>query len=132
MNGTNYLDCVTVSSMSMIKNKVDKYLRRAGYTSMKNGWTLDKRMASLSTCHIWAFALHGNLAKSAFGANLPTVCGANLPSLTIVASPPPANPTSLQYLRPTSYQFLGPTSHLRYKIHYYTHISLSMLFSLVS
>ena len=35
----------------MFKNKIDKYLRRTGYTEMKDSWTLDKSMASLSTCH---------------------------------------------------------------------------------
>ena len=43
MNGTTY--CVTASSVNMFKNKVDTCLRRAGYT-------LDKLMASLSTCHL--------------------------------------------------------------------------------
>ena len=34
MNGTNGLriDCVTASSVNISKNKVDTYLRRAGYT----------------------------------------------------------------------------------------------------
>ena len=32
MNGTNYLDCVTASSVNMFKNKVDTYLRRVDYT----------------------------------------------------------------------------------------------------
>ena len=45
-------DCVTASSVNMFKNKVDPYLRRAGYTLVKNYWTLDKLMASLSTCHV--------------------------------------------------------------------------------
>ena len=29
-------DCVTASSMNMFKNKVDTYLRRVGYTQVKN------------------------------------------------------------------------------------------------
>ena len=29
---TDYLDCVTASSVNMFKNKTDKYLRKAGYT----------------------------------------------------------------------------------------------------
>ena len=33
----------------MFKNKIDKYHRKTGYTSI--GWTLDKPMASLFTCH---------------------------------------------------------------------------------
>ena len=41
-------DCVTASSMNMLKNNVDKYLRRA----MKNCWILDKPMASFSTCNL--------------------------------------------------------------------------------
>ena len=36
----------------MFENKVDTYLRRAGYTQMKSCWTLDKQMTSLSTCHL--------------------------------------------------------------------------------
>ena len=31
------IDCVTASSVNIFKNKVDTYLRRAGYTLMKNG-----------------------------------------------------------------------------------------------
>ena len=45
-------DYVNASSVNMFKNKVDTYLRRAGYTSMTNCWVLDKPMASLSTCHL--------------------------------------------------------------------------------
>ena len=54
INGWNklYTGCVTASSVNMFKDKVDTYLRRAGYTSMKTVWTLDKPMASLSTCHL--------------------------------------------------------------------------------
>ena len=44
----SYLDCVIASSVNMFKNKVDIYLRRAVYTKMKKGWTLDKPM----TCHL--------------------------------------------------------------------------------
>ena len=47
----------------MFKNRIDKYLRRAGYTEMNNCWTLNKPMASLSTCHLF-FAMIGNLVKS--------------------------------------------------------------------
>ena len=47
MKGTNYLDCVNVSSVNMFKNKIDKYLRRAGYTQMHNCWTLARSMAHL-------------------------------------------------------------------------------------
>ena len=35
-----------------LKNKTDKYLRRAGSAQMKNGWPLDKPMASLSICQL--------------------------------------------------------------------------------
>ena len=45
-------DCVTASSMNMFKNKVDTYLRRAGYAKIKKCWTLDKPMASLSPGHL--------------------------------------------------------------------------------
>ena len=36
INGCNKLsmDCITASSMNMFKNKVDTYLRRAGYMQM--------------------------------------------------------------------------------------------------
>ena len=54
INESNKLstDYVTAMSVNMFKNKVDPYLRGAGYTQMKNCWTLDKPMASLSTCHM--------------------------------------------------------------------------------
>ena len=54
MNEWNKLstDCVIASSVNMFKNKVDTYLRRAGYKCTKNCWTFDKPMASLSTCHL--------------------------------------------------------------------------------
>ena len=64
----------TAHASSMFKNKIDKYLRRAGNRSpspsyldrdgrrgaivtqssqaLQNGWILDKPMASLSTCHL--------------------------------------------------------------------------------
>ena len=38
-------DCVGASSVNMFKNKIDIYLRRAGYI-------LINQMASLSTCHL--------------------------------------------------------------------------------
>ena len=43
-----YTDCVNAHE----NNKVNTYLRKAGYTQMKNCWTLNKPMASLSTCHL--------------------------------------------------------------------------------
>ena len=43
--------CVNASCANMFKNKVDIYLRRAGYTLMAKR-NLDKPTASLSTCHI--------------------------------------------------------------------------------
>ena len=49
MNGTNYLGGVNAGSVNMFKNK---YLRRAVNTQIKNCWSLDKPMASLSTCHL--------------------------------------------------------------------------------
>ena len=45
-------DCVNASSVNMFKNRINRYLIRAGYTYMRNCWTLDKPMASLSTCHL--------------------------------------------------------------------------------
>ena len=45
------MDCITASSVNMFKNRVDTYLRRAGYTQMKIVG-LDKPMASLSTFHL--------------------------------------------------------------------------------
>ena len=54
-------DCVTASCVNMFKNTVDTCLRRAGYTSMTNCWTLDKPMVSLSTfkvCFIVAVVAH--------------------------------------------------------------------------
>ena len=45
-------DCITASSMNMFKNKVDTYLKRAGYTQVNKFWTLIKPMASSSTCHL--------------------------------------------------------------------------------
>ena len=47
----------------MFKNKTATYLRRAGYTYMKNGWTLGKTLASLSTfrlgfCFGWQMLLN--------------------------------------------------------------------------
>ena len=41
---------MNVSSVNTFKNKIDTYLIRAGYTSVNNCCTLDKPMASLSTC----------------------------------------------------------------------------------
>ena len=56
-------DCVTVSSVNMFKYNVDIYLRRAGYTQMKNVGL------SISQWHpcplgIEAFGLDVNLVKS--------------------------------------------------------------------
>ena len=56
-------DCVTVSSVNMFKNKVDTYLRRVGYTGMKNGGLSISQWLSCPLA-IWAFGLDGNLAKS--------------------------------------------------------------------
>ena len=44
-------DCINDISMNIFKNKLDTYLRRAGYVD-EHCWTLDKPMASLSTCHL--------------------------------------------------------------------------------
>ena len=58
-----FTDCVTANSMNMFKTKVDTYLRRAGYTQIKNvGLSISQWLpCPLAT---WAFALHGNLVKS--------------------------------------------------------------------
>ena len=48
----SFTNCVNASSVNIPNNKVDTYLRRAGYTQLKNVWTLDKPMASVSTCHL--------------------------------------------------------------------------------
>ena len=53
----------------MFRNKINKYLIRAGYTQMNNRWALDKHMAPLSTCRLWFFtwmAILLNLLKSCF------------------------------------------------------------------
>ena len=51
-------DCVTVSSVNMFKNKVDTYLRRAGYKYMNiDGLSISQwRPCPLA---IWAFGLDG-------------------------------------------------------------------------
>ena len=45
-------DCVTARSVNMFKNKVETHLRGADYTYIKNCWTLDKPVDSLSTCYL--------------------------------------------------------------------------------
>ena len=55
-------DCVNASSVNMFKNRIDRYLIRAGYT-WENCCTLDKLMASLSTCHLELVVWDGNLVK---------------------------------------------------------------------
>ena len=60
MNGTNYLNCVTASSMNMFNNKVATYLRRAGYKKMNiDGLSISQWLPC--PLAIWAFALDGNL-----------------------------------------------------------------------
>ena len=56
-------DCVNASSVNMFKNRIDRYLIRATHRS-ENCWTLDKPMASLSTCHLELVVRDGNLVKS--------------------------------------------------------------------
>ena len=41
-------DCVNASRVNMFKNRIDKCLIRAGYTSKSILWTLDKPTASVS------------------------------------------------------------------------------------
>ena len=48
MNGT---DCVTASSVNMFKNRVDT-CQEGGLHVDEQCWTLDKPMASFSTCHL--------------------------------------------------------------------------------
>ena len=38
--------------MLAASNKINKYIKKPGYTHMINCWTLDKPMASLLTCHL--------------------------------------------------------------------------------
>ena len=57
-------ECVNVSSVNMFKDRIDIYLIRAGYTYMIKWLTLDKPMASLSTCHLELVVWDGNLFKS--------------------------------------------------------------------
>ena len=58
-------DCVNASNVNMFKNKIDKYLRRAGYTQIKNSWSLIKTnngfLVYLPPGHI---AMYGNLVTS--------------------------------------------------------------------
>ena len=44
-------DCVTASSVNMFKNKVD-ISQEGGLHTNEKYWTIDKPMASLSTCHL--------------------------------------------------------------------------------
>ena len=44
-------DCITASSMDMFKNRVDTS-QEGGLHIDEHCWTLDKPMASLSTCHL--------------------------------------------------------------------------------
>ena len=45
-------DCVNASSVNVFKNRIDRF------------WTLDKPMASLSTCHLELVVWDGNLVQS--------------------------------------------------------------------
>ena len=47
------------SSVNMFRNRIDRYVKRAGYT-------LDKPKASLSTCHMELVVWDGNLDKSGY------------------------------------------------------------------
>ena len=44
-------DCISASSVNMFKNKVDAS-QEGGLHVDEHCWTLDKPMASLSTCHL--------------------------------------------------------------------------------
>ena len=56
-------DCVNASSVNMFKYTIDRYLMRASYGLYRRNdcWTLDKLMASLSTCHLELVVLDGSL-----------------------------------------------------------------------
>ena len=56
-------DCVTASSMNMIKNNVDTYFKRADYIYINNVEVLISQWLPCLLV-IWAFALDGNLVKS--------------------------------------------------------------------
>ena len=60
MNGTNCQMIVLMIEVKMFKNKIDRYMIRL---DEKNCWTLNKPMASLSTCHLELVVLYGNLVK---------------------------------------------------------------------
>ena len=50
------IDCVAASSVNIFKNKVDTYLRRAGYIQMNNaGFSISQWIPC--TLVIWAFGL---------------------------------------------------------------------------
>ena len=53
-------DCVNASDVNMFKNRIDR--GRATHRWV-NCWTLDKQMASLSTCHLELVVWDGNLVK---------------------------------------------------------------------
>ena len=56
-------NCVTASSVNILKNRVDAYLRRADYTKVKNvGLSISQWLPC--PLAIWAFTLDGNLVKS--------------------------------------------------------------------
>ena len=57
------MDCITASNVNMFKNKLDTYLRRAGYTWMNtDGLSISQRLpCPLAIC---AFGLGDNLVKS--------------------------------------------------------------------
>ena len=49
----------------MYKIRIDRYLIKGGlYVDDTFCWTLDKSLASLSTCHLELVALDGNPVKS--------------------------------------------------------------------
>ena len=53
MNAINHDSVgVNATSVNMLKNKIEKYLRRVGYKYMNNYQILNKPMTSLSSCHL--------------------------------------------------------------------------------
>ena len=56
--------CVSANGVNLFKQIIDIYLIRAGETHMTSEWTVDKSIASLSTCHLEDVALDENLLNS--------------------------------------------------------------------
>ena len=66
MYGTYHLQIVSQLAARICLNKNDTYLRRVGYTELRNCWSLDKPMYSLSICHLPWMAILFDIAKLLF------------------------------------------------------------------